>query len=126
LPEKSDAPVARGIWSGSISFGLVTVPIELYSAWRRGGVPLRMLGPTGTPLARQYVCPQDEKVLSGDEIERGYEVRDGEYVTVTDEELERVAPGRSRDIALERFVPRDEIDPRLLHPLVLPPPGASR
>jgi DNA end-binding protein Ku len=111
LPEQREGPVGRAIWSGSISFGLVTVPIELYSAWRRGGVPLRMLGPSGTPLVRQYVCPEEDKVLSGDEIERGYAVKDGEYVTVTDEELERVAPGRSRDIALERFVRRDEIDP---------------
>jgi DNA end-binding protein Ku len=111
LPEKAEAPVGRAIWSGSISFGLVTVPVELYSAWRRGGVALRMLGPSGTPLVRQYVCPRDGDVLSGDEIERGYEVKDGEFVTVTDEELERVAPGRSRDIALERFVPRDSIDP---------------
>jgi len=70
-----------------------------------------MLGPSGQPLARQYVCPRDGEVVGGDEIERGYEVRDGEYVTVTDEELERVAPGRSRDIALERFVPREDIDP---------------
>jgi DNA end-binding protein Ku len=112
LPEKRQgSPVGRAIWSGSISFGLVTVPIELFSAWRRGGVAFRSLGPSGAPLARQYVCPRDEKVLGGDEIERGYEVREGEYVTVTDEELERVAPGRSRDITLERFVPRDAIDP---------------
>jgi DNA end-binding protein Ku len=111
LPEESDAPVGRAVWSGSISFGLVTVPVELYSAWRRGGVALRMLGPSGAPLARQYVCPGDGKVLGGEDIERGYEVRDGEFVTVTDEELERVAPGRSRDIALERFVRREDIDP---------------
>ncbi len=111
MPEPREAPVGRAIWSGSISFGLVTVPVELYSAWRRGGVPLRMLGPSGTPLVRQYVCPEEDAVLSGDEIERGYEVKDAEYVTVTDEELERVAPGRSRDIAHERFVPRDAVDP---------------
>jgi DNA end-binding protein Ku len=111
LPEEREGPVGRAIWSGSISFGLVTVPIELYSAWRPGGVALRMLGPSGTPLVRQYVCPEEDKPLTGDEIERGYEVKDGEYVTVTDEELEKVAPGRSRDIALERFVPRDDIDP---------------
>jgi DNA end-binding protein Ku len=111
LPEPREAPVGRAIWSGSISFGLVTVPVELFSAWRPGGVALRMLGPSGTPLVRQYVCPEEEKALTGDEIERGYEVKEGEYVTVTDEELEKVAPGRSRDIALERFVPRDHVDP---------------
>jgi DNA end-binding protein Ku len=126
LPEESAAPVGRAIWSGSISFGLVTVPVELYSAWRRGGVALRLLGPSGTPLARQFVCPGDGKVLSGDEIERGYEVRDGEFVTVTDEELERVAPGRSRDIALERFVPREQVDPAFFTRSYLLMPGGEQ
>lgn len=105
------APLARSIWSGSISFGLVTVPVELYAATRRAGLSLRMLGPEGTPLARQYVCPADGEVLSGDEIERGYEMADDEFVIVTDEELEQLAPRRSRDIALDRFVPRHAIDP---------------
>lgn len=70
-----------------------------------------MLGPDGTPLARQYICPKDEEVLSGDDIERGFEIAKGKFVIVTDEELEELAPRRSRDIALERFVPREEIDP---------------
>ena len=126
MPEQREAPVGRAIWSGSISFGLVTVPIELYSAWRRGDVSLRMLGPSGSPLVRQYVCPEEDKVLSGDEIERGYEVKDGEYVTVTDEELERVAPGRSRDIALERFVPRDAVDPVFFTRSYLLMPGGEQ
>lgn len=111
MPERQDAALARSIWSGSISFGLVTVPVELYAATRRAGVSLRMLGPEGEPLARQYVCPEDGEVLSGDEIERGYEVGEDEFVIVTDEELEELAPRRSRDIALERFVPRDAIAP---------------
>jgi DNA end-binding protein Ku len=112
LPEARESPLGRAIWSGSISFGLVTVPVELFSAWRRrGGPALRMLGPSGSPLRREYVCPRDERVLAGDEIERGYEVSEGEFVVVTDDELERVAPERSRDISLERFVPRDAIDP---------------
>lgn len=73
LLHAADLP-AHSLWSGSISFGLVTVPVELYAARRRAGVSLRMLGPDDTPLAREYVCPEDGKVVSGDEIERGYEV----------------------------------------------------
>jgi DNA end-binding protein Ku len=111
LPEARSARVGRALWSGTISFGLVSVPVELYSAARRNAIALRMLGPDGTPLARQYVCPEDDQVLDADAIERGVEVADGEWVVVTDEELEKVAPRRSRDIALERFVPRDEVDP---------------
>lgn len=70
-----------------------------------------MLGPDGAPLARQYVCPEDGRVLSSEEIERGFEVAPGEFVIVTDEELRELAPRRSRDIALERFVARESIDP---------------
>lgn len=107
----SNRPTAHGVWSGSITFGLVTIPVELYSATRRAGVALRMLGPDGTPLARQYVCSADDRVLSRDEIARGYEVEEGKFVVVTDEELAELAPRRSRDIELARFVPRDSIDP---------------
>lgn len=111
MPEDLKRAQGRSIWSGSITFGLVTVPVQLFAATRRRPVSLRMLGPNGTPLARQYICPKDGAVLSSDEIERGYETSKGKFVVVTDEELEQLAPRRSRDIALERFVPRDEIDP---------------
>jgi DNA end-binding protein Ku len=102
---------SRPIWSGSLSFGLVSVPLELYSAQRSGGVPLRMLSPEGVPLAREYVCPKEDKSLSPDEIVRGYEVDEDEFVVVSDEELAALAPRRSRDIELKRFVDRREIDP---------------
>ena len=107
MPERG-ATVGRGLWSGTISFGLVSVPVELFSATRRASISLRMLGPDGTPLTRQYVCPKDETVLDAGDIERGVEVEDDEWVIVTDEELEKVAPRRSRDISLERFVLRDD------------------
>jgi DNA end-binding protein Ku len=108
-----DAEPARGraLWSGVISFGLVAVPVELFAGNRHSTLSLRMLTPDGTPLARRYVCPEDGRMLSGDDIERGYEVSEGKFVTVTDEELEQLSPKRSREIALERFVPRDQIDP---------------
>ena len=110
--EKSDAkPLGRPVWSGSLSFGLVSVPIELYSARRGADVALRMLAPDGTPLARQYVCPKHEKPLDPDEIVRGYEVSKGRFVVVSDEELEALAPRSSRDIELRRFVDEREIDP---------------
>jgi DNA end-binding protein Ku len=124
-PERPGNPGRpRGLWSGSITFGLVTIPVELYSATRAGGPRMRMLGPDGVPLAREYVCGKDEKPLDGDEIERGYEVDDGRYVIVTDEELEKLAPRRSRDIELTRFVDRDAIDPAyFVRPYVVVPGG---
>jgi DNA end-binding protein Ku len=120
------APVGRAIWSGSISFGLVNVPVEFYTATRRGGVSLRMLGPSGTPLERQYVCPVEDKPLSNDEIERGFEVRPDEFVIVTEEELEALSPGRSRDIAVDRFVPRQDIHPAFFDRSYFLVPGGAQ
>jgi DNA end-binding protein Ku len=128
LPEAKDGarPLGRSLWSGSISFGLVTVPVELYSASRGAPAPLRMLGPEGRPLARQYVCPRDDEVVPDEELERGYEVRDGEFVVVTDEELEALAPRRSREISLERFVPRADVDPAYCVKSYFLVPGAEQ
>jgi DNA end-binding protein Ku len=70
-----------------------------------------MLSPDGTPLKRRYVCPKDTEPLENDQIERGYEIDEGKFVVVTDEELESLAPRRSRDIELQRFVDRNAIDP---------------
>ena len=105
------ASAARGVWSGSLSFGLVTVPIELYSAYRPSPVSMRMLSPDGTALERRYVCPEENRPLEADEIVRGYEVAQDEFVVVSDEELEALAPRRSRDIEITGFVPRESIDP---------------
>src|SRR6185503_6898513 len=80
----SDA-AARAIWSGTISFGLVTVPVHLFSAIRSRPVALRMLDQDGTPLARRWFCPKDETWLEDDDIVRGYELENGKHVIVTDE-----------------------------------------
>jgi DNA end-binding protein Ku len=124
-PEPSaERPSARGVWTGSISFGLVTIPVELFSATRRVDVKTRMLSPDGEPLARQYVCPSDGRVLKDDEIERGFEIEEGKFVPVSDDELEKLAPRRSRDIELRSFVDRDAIDPAyFLRPFFVLPAG---
>jgi DNA end-binding protein Ku len=109
---KAEHPRGRPIWSGSISFGLVTIPVELVSAERRIRPALRMLGPEGHALRREFFCPKDGKALTDDEIERGYEVADGKFVLVTDEELQALAPRSSRDIDLTQFVDRKSVDPR--------------
>jgi DNA end-binding protein Ku len=70
-----------------------------------------MLDSDGTPLARRYYCPADEKEVDADHLVRGYELDDGTLVVVTDEELEALAPKKSREIDLRRFVDRDSIDP---------------
>lgn len=129
MPEPNDeagGSVPRAFWSGTVSFGLVSIPVALLPANRAGGVALRMLTPDGTPVARRYVCPRDERPLDDGEIVRGYEVRKGKFVVVTDEELEALEPKKSRDIDLRQFAPTDSIDPLYFeHAYYLVPAGQS-
>jgi DNA end-binding protein Ku len=108
----ADEPAApRGLWSGTITFGLVSVPVNLFPAQRAGGVSLRMLAPDGTPLSRRYYCPREEAPAPPEHILRGYEIEPDKHVTVTDEELEALEPRKSRDIDLRLFVKAAEINP---------------
>jgi DNA end-binding protein Ku len=107
LPEQG----ARGFWSGTLSFGLVSIPVSLHSAHRSQRAGFRMLAQDGTPLARRYYCPEDGQELTGDDIVRGYQLDSGELVQITDEELEALAPKKSRDIDLRVFVPAGSVDP---------------
>ncbi len=104
----------RPFWSGTLTFGLVSVPVELYAGHRAGGFPLRLLAPDGTPVVRRYVCTahRQEREVDRDDIVRGYEIEPGRYVVVEDRELEALAPRRSRDIDLRRFVTVDAIPAR--------------
>src|SRR5262245_46887476 len=71
-----------------------------------------MVDEDGTPLARRYFCPEEEKALEWDDLVRGYEIAPEEYVVVTDDELEALEPRKSHDIDLRRFVPVDQLDPK--------------
>ena len=102
---------ARPFWSGTLTFGLVSVPVELYPGNRTNRTPLRMLGPGHEPLMRRYYSDKTGRDLDADEMVRGYEIKKDKYVIVTDEELERLAPEQSRDIDLRRFVDLQSIPP---------------
>lgn len=102
---------ARPFWSGTLTFGLVSVPVEIYPGNRASRAPLRFLGPEGEPLARRYYSPKTGRDLKAEEMVRGYEIDKDKYVVVSDEELERLAPEQSRDIDLKRFVPLEELPP---------------
>jgi DNA end-binding protein Ku len=101
----------RPFWSGTLTFGLVSVPVNLFPANQASRAPLRMLSPEGEPLARKYYSEKTERDLDADEMVRGYEIDKGKYVVVTDEELERLAPDKTRDIDLTRFVKQESIPP---------------
>lgn len=87
------------------------MPVSLFPAARSNRSSLRMLGPDGKPLARRYFAEKTGKDLDADEVVRGYEVTKEKYVIVTDEELERLAPDKTRDIDLKQFVPAESIPP---------------
>lgn len=106
-----NARAARPFWSGTLTFGLVSVPVDLYPGNRTNRAPLRMLGPKGEPLSRRYYSQKTGRDLDDDEMIRGYEIDKDKYVVVTDEELERLAPESSRDIDLRRFVDLQSIPP---------------
>jgi DNA end-binding protein Ku len=101
----------RPFWSGTISFGLVSIPVDLYPAVRSSRISLRMLSPEGVPLQRHYVSSEDGKEIPAEHMVRGYETESEEYVVVSDEELERLIPEKSRYIELRQFVEIASIHP---------------
>jgi len=99
------------LWSGTITFGLVSVPVDMYPANRPERAPLRRLSPDGVPLSRRYYSQETGQDLDDNQMTRGYEIDKGDYVVVTDEELEKLAPDKSRDIDMRRFVDEQTIPP---------------
>lgn len=104
--------MARAIWSGSVSFGLVTVPVKLYSATSSHRVDFHQFQKdTGQRIRYQRVAEESGEEVDYEDIVKGHEIEKGRYVIVTPEELEAVEPSRSRTIDIEDFVDLDEIDP---------------
>jgi DNA end-binding protein Ku len=103
-----DAPV-RPFWSGTLSFGLVSIPVDLLAAARSRRKSMKLVDEEGHPLGRRYYCPTHDKLLKNDELVRGHETESGKMVVITDEEFESAAPEKSRDIDLKLFVPLDAI-----------------
>jgi DNA end-binding protein Ku len=101
----------QGIWSGTVSFSLVAIPVQLVRAVEPGRVSFRLLhNKDYSPLARRMFCPREEKMVEPAEIIRGYELGPDKYITITDEELESVSPERSRTIEIIEFVDLADID----------------
>jgi DNA end-binding protein Ku len=127
LPEREHTQAApRALWSGTITFGLVSIPVDLFPAVRGRRTSMKMVDAKGRPLGREYYSEEDDN-LTQDELVRGYATDDGEMVIVTDEELESIAPEMTRDIELRRFVPRDAIPPPYFNrPYFLAPSGRSQ
>ncbi len=102
----------RTIWNGSISFGLVNIPIGLALATQRDDVSFRTLHrECGTPIKQKRWCPHHEREVEADELVKGWEVAKGEYVVVEESDLESVALQRSQSIDILRFVKLEDVDP---------------
>ncbi|HEX8152904.1 MAG TPA: Ku protein [Thermoanaerobaculia bacterium] len=101
----------RSFWNGTITFGLVSVPVALFAATRPRSVNLRMVSGEGSPIQRRYVCSKDEQQLDNDDLVRGYEISKGKFVVVEDDELEAIEPRKTREIDLQLFVKVDDIEP---------------
>lgn len=105
-------PSSRAIWTGSITFGLVTIPVKLLTAVREENVSFHMLHDEDhARLQRKMVCSADGKEVHPEHTVKGYEIAPDQYVVITAEELESVQAKRSKAIEIEDFVEIDEIDP---------------
>jgi DNA end-binding protein Ku len=102
----------RTIWNGSISFGLVSIPIGLALATQRNDVAFRTLhAECGTPIKQKRWCPTHERDVEADELVKGWEFAKGQFVVVEDSDLEAVALQRSQSIDIVRFVQLADVDP---------------
>jgi len=104
----------RAIWKGAVSFGLVSVPVKLYAATESHDVSFRQVhAKDGGRIRYQRVCSIDGEEVPYADIAKGYETEDGEMVILTDEDMEQLPSTSSREIAVEKFVPAEQIDPML-------------
>jgi DNA end-binding protein Ku len=113
----------QGIWSGTISFSLVAIPVRLVKAIEPGRISFHLLHSKDySPLVRRMFCPEEEAMVTPEEIIKGYEIMPDQHILMTDEELESVSPERSRTIEIIEFIDINEVDPIYYdHPYYLVP-----
>jgi len=120
--------MARAIWSGAISFGLVNIPVKLFSAVSKKTVRFHQIDAESGARVRQKRVGPDGEEIPYEQIVKGYEIGPERYVTISPEELEALEPQKTRTIDIEDFVDLDEIDPIYYdHPYYLAPDtGAAK
>jgi DNA end-binding protein Ku len=115
----------RSLWTGSLSFGLVNVPVALFSGIVDTDLHFRQLhAKDHTPVEIRRFCAEEDAEVPYDEIANGYETDDDELIVLTDAELAAAAPRKTRTVDIEAFVDVEDVDPILFdHPYVLMPAG---
>lgn len=104
--------MARAVWSGAISFGLVNIPVKLFPATESKDISFTTLhAACRSPLKRPYVCPKDSVNVESKDMLKGYEFAKGQYVLVTEEDFEKIPLETSKAIEVSAFVDADEIGP---------------
>src|SRR5947209_17552237 len=118
--------MARALWSGSLSFGLVNVPVQLFSAARDLDYHFHQLHEKDkAPIEQQRFCSKEDREVTWEEVAHAFDL-DGKQVVITDDELASVQPRKTRTIDIEAFVELGEIDPIYFdHPYLLVPAGDS-
>src|SRR5213080_3707946 len=100
------------VWSGHLTFGLISMPVKLFSGARSSGISFNMLHRDDlSRLKQQYVCLADGKVVDRSEIVKGYEFRKGEYVVIEPEEIKKIEPKTAKTMEILEFVKSSDVDP---------------
>src|SRR4051794_20196317 len=111
---RSELPM-RAIWRGAVSFGLVSVPVKLYAATESHDISFRQVhAKDGGRIKYQRVCSIDGEEVAYADIAKGYETEDGQMVVLDDDDFAELPASSSREISVEKFVPREQIDPMWL------------
>jgi DNA end-binding protein Ku len=104
--------MAASVWSGYLTFGLISIPVRLFSGARSSGISFNQLHRDDlTRVKQQLICPADNKVLDRSEIVKGYEYRKNEYVVVEPEEIKQIEPKTAKNMEILEFVKASEVDP---------------
>jgi len=104
--------MAASVWSGYLTFGLISMPIRLFSAARSSHVQFNMLHRDDhVRIKQQLYCPKDERVVTRDEIVKGYEYEKGEYVVIEPADIKKIEPKTTKAMEILEFVKSSEIDP---------------
>src|SRR5438094_6359116 len=112
LLEKGRYRMAASVWTGFLTFGLISMPVRLFSGARGERISFHMLHrDDNTRVRQQLVCPADDKVLDRSEVVKGYEYRKGEYVIVEPEEIKKIEPRTAKAMEILEFVKAEDLDP---------------
>jgi DNA end-binding protein Ku len=104
--------MASSVWSGYLTFGLISMPVKLFSGARGSRVSFHMLHrDDNVRIKQQLYCPHDERVVERSEIVKGFEYRKGEYVIIEPEEIKKIEPKTAKAMEILQFVKDDEVDP---------------